>query len=57
MTIGPDGKPRVREFGNARLPSSLLRGSSSSGGGSFTRPLISSEREPLSRYNNFKYRG
>ena len=47
MTIGPDGKPRVREFGNVRSPSSLLRGSSSSGGGSFTRPLISSEREPL----------
>ena len=39
MTIGPDGKPRVREFGNVRSP---LRG-----GGSFTRPLISSEREPL----------
>lgn len=31
----------VREFGNVRLPS--LCG----GGGSFTRPLISSEREPL----------
>lgn len=43
MTIGPDGKPKVREFGNVRSPSSLLR----SGGGSFTRPLISSEREPL----------
>jgi HSP20 family protein len=40
MTIGPDGKPRVREFGNVRSP---LRG----GGGSFTKPLISSEREPL----------
>ena len=46
MTIGPDGKPRVREFGNVRSPSLLLRGGSS-GGGSFTRPLISSEREPL----------
>jgi HSP20 family protein len=43
MTIGPDGKPRVREFGNVRSPSSSLHG----GGGSFTRPLISSEREPL----------
>ena len=41
MTIGPDGKPRVREFGNVRSPS--LRGE----GGSITRPLISSEREPL----------
>ncbi len=26
MTIGPDGKPKVREFGNVKLPSSLLRG-------------------------------
>ena len=44
MTIGPDGKPRVREFGNVRSSSSSLRG----GGGSFfTKPLISSEREPL----------
>ena len=41
MTIGPDGKPRVKEFGNVRSP---LGG----GRGSFTRPLISSEREPLS---------
>jgi HSP20 family protein len=39
MTIGPDGKPRVREFGNVKSPLH--------GGGSFTRPLISSEREPL----------
>jgi HSP20 family protein len=38
MTIGPDGKPRVREFGNVKSP---LRG------GLFRRPLISSEREPL----------
>jgi HSP20 family protein len=42
MTIGPDGKPRVREFGNVRSPS-LRRG----GGSSFTMPFISSEREPL----------
>ena len=42
MTIGPNGKPRVREFGNVKSP---LRG----GGGSFFRtPMISSEREPLS---------
>jgi HSP20 family protein len=39
MTIGPDGKPRVKEFGNLRSP---LRG-----GGSFTRPLISGETEPF----------
>jgi HSP20 family protein len=39
MTIGPDGKPKVREFGNVKSPFSS-RGFS-------TRPLISSEREPL----------
>src|SRR4026207_2572176 len=44
MTIGPDGKPNVREFGNVRSSSSPLRGG---GGSSFARPLISSEREPL----------
>ncbi|HZD81628.1 MAG TPA: archaeal heat shock protein Hsp20 [Nitrososphaeraceae archaeon] len=44
MTIGPDGKPKVREFGNVRS-SSPLRGGG--GGSSFARPLISSEREPL----------
>lgn len=42
MTIGPDGKPKVREFGNVKSPFS-----SSRRGGFFTRPLISSEREPL----------
>jgi HSP20 family protein len=41
MTIGPDGKPKVREFGNVKSPFSSTRG------GFFTRPLISSEREPL----------
>src|SRR5438874_13639010 len=44
MTIGPDGKPKVREFGNFRSSSSPLRGG---GRSSFARPLISSEREPL----------
>jgi HSP20 family protein len=44
MTIGPDGKPKVREFGNVKSPLT----SSRKGGGFFTsRPLISSEREPL----------
>src|ERR671910_27440 len=42
MTIGPDGKPKVREFGNVKSPLSSIRS-----GGLFTRPLISSEREPL----------
>ena len=41
MTIGPDGKPRVREFGNVKSP---MR----SGGSSFNTPIITSEREPMS---------
>ena len=45
MTIGPDGKPKVREFGNVKSP---LSSRSGKGGGFFSsRPLISSEREPL----------
>ncbi|MDX1373845.1 MAG: archaeal heat shock protein Hsp20 [Nitrososphaeraceae archaeon] len=39
MTIGPDGKPKIREFGNVK-PSDVR-------GTSFGRPSISSEREPL----------
>ena len=46
MTIGPDGKPRIREFGNVRS-SSTLGGGGGGGGGSFSTPLISSERQPL----------
>jgi HSP20 family protein len=44
MTIGPDGRPKVREFGNVR-PSSRLGG----GGGvaASAKPLISGERERL----------
>jgi HSP20 family protein len=40
MTVGPDGKPRVKEFGNIKSPM---------GGGkaAFGVPRISSEREPL----------
>ena len=41
MTIGPDGKPKVREFGNMR-PSYRMGGMSAS-----AKPVISSEREPL----------
>src|SRR6476620_3568321 len=41
MTIGPDGKPRVKEFGNVKSPLSW-------GGGFMKTPTISSEREPLS---------
>jgi HSP20 family protein len=39
MTIGPDGKPRVRQFGNLKSP---MRS------GFFGTPMISSEREPMS---------
>ena len=42
MTIGPDGKPKVREFGNVRSPFNIGRRADF-----FTKPLISSEREPL----------
>jgi HSP20 family protein len=42
MTVGPDGKPKVKEFGNLKSPFS-----SGKQGSFFTRPLISSEREPL----------
>jgi HSP20 family protein len=41
MTLGPDGKPKVREFGNVRSPFSIGTRAD------FTRSLISSEREPL----------
>ena len=39
MTVGPDGKPRIREFGNVK-PSRF-------GIGGFTIPEISGEMEPL----------
>jgi HSP20 family protein len=39
MTIGPDGKPNIREFGNVKSPFV--------GRGLFEQPSISSEREPL----------
>src|SRR5919197_1588535 len=38
MTVGPDGKPRIREFGNIKP---------SRGFGGITRPEISGELEPL----------
>ena len=37
VTIGPDGKPKVREFGNVRSPL----------GGGMTPPALTAEREPL----------
>src|SRR5918911_962262 len=44
MTIGPDGKPKIREFGNVRSAGGLGGGVSSPGA---TRALLRSEREPL----------
>ena len=41
MTIGPDGKPNVREFGNVKSPFAGSRGFFEQ------QPSISSEREPL----------
>jgi HSP20 family protein len=49
MTIGPDGKPNIQEFGNVK---SLAR---SSGGfsyaGSRSKPEMTAEREPLADVN------
>ena len=46
MTIGPDGKPHVKEFGNVK---SLSNGGSSRNIGQYIgKPQISAEREPLS---------
>ncbi|HET8792261.1 MAG TPA: archaeal heat shock protein Hsp20 [Nitrososphaeraceae archaeon] len=54
MTIGPDGQPNIREFGNVKSPfiGNSNGGSSSSSGSDRRRrllqqPSISSEREPL----------
>jgi HSP20 family protein len=47
MTIGPDGRPKVREFGNAR---SLFgaRGISGAAASAVGKPLTAGEIEPLS---------
>jgi HSP20 family protein len=45
MTIGADGKPKVREFGNIKSPSRLDAAGTTTTAA--TRPLISGEREPL----------
>src|SRR5919112_3282624 len=47
MTIGPDGKPRIREFGNVK-PTSAGTSMGQIGG---SKPRISAEREPLSDVN------
>ncbi len=38
MTVGPDGRPKVREFGNIRSPTTM---------GFANKPSISGETEPL----------
>jgi len=43
MTIGPDGKPQVREFGNVKSIGSRTRGPGRMEG----QPQITAEREPL----------
>lgn len=49
MKIGPDGKPRVREFGNLRT----LTSKNQNGDDNFRiGPKISSEREPLADVNS-----
>ena len=44
MTIGPDGKPKIREFGNVKSP---MTGRAASFFEQEQHPSISSEREPL----------
>lgn len=39
VTIGPDGKPKVKEFGNVK--------SLGGGGGGMTPPALTAEREPM----------
>lgn len=50
MTIGPDGKPHVREFGNVK-PSARSSGGGFTSAGSRSRPEITAEREPLADVN------
>jgi len=47
MTIGPNGKPRVREFGNVHG----IRGRGKKGTFSYSRPQITAEREALTDLN------
>ncbi len=47
MTVGPDGKPHVREFGNVKS-----FGSGNKGSRYENKPQISAEREPLADVNS-----
>jgi HSP20 family protein len=42
MTVRPDDKPKIKEFGNVKSPFNI-----GTRADFFTKPLISSEREPL----------
>lgn len=52
MTIGPDGKPKVREFGNVKSPGQRgLTTITSTGSGAKPSQQITVEREPLADVN------
>jgi HSP20 family protein len=42
MTVRPDSKPKIKEFGNVKSPFNI-----GTRADFFTKPLISSERQPL----------
>src|SRR6185437_1928785 len=56
MTVGPDGKPHVREFGNVKSPRGGGGGGRSIRGSSMdidaSKPQITAEREPLADVNS-----
>ena len=47
MTIGPDGKPKIREFGNVKSPFAGRRGFFNEQPSSSSSSPLSAEREPL----------
>ena len=47
MTIGPDGKPHVREFGNVKANGGGVGSAKNIGQYVGAKPQISAEREPL----------
>ena len=47
MTIGPDGKPKIREFGNVKSPFAERRGFFNEQPSSSSSSPLSAEREPL----------
>jgi HSP20 family protein len=51
MTIGPDGKPNIQEFGNVKSLASNRSSGGFTSAGSRSRPEITAEREPLADVN------